>query len=457
MRLNAGDLREFVRILEERGDLSKVGTEVDPEQEVAAVVNRVSKGRGGGKALIFEKIKESEWPVAVNLFGSLRRTAWALGVEDIQDLDNHLREALAKAGPGTAEERLRRLMAEREVLSIPGYSAPCREVVENAPDLLRLPALKTWPGDGGRFLTLPLIFTRHPKTGAVNCGMYRMQIFDSRTAGLHWRPASGGGLHYSAWSERGEKMPVAVALGGDTALIYAAGAPLPEGVDETAFAGFLRDRPVEMTPSLEGLNVPASAEFILEGYAEPGETRTEGPFGNHTGYYVPSGPVAVFHLTRMTRRKDPIFPATIVGPPPMEDCFLAKATERLFLPLLQIDFPEVADLNFPLEGIFHGCALIALRQEDSGRSGKLLRDLRQTDLLKASRLLVLLDADVDIRNYSESFWKSINHVDPRRDIIVEDGGLSIDATRKFSWPNVMEDPAVGRKVEARWAEYGLKD
>jgi 4-hydroxy-3-polyprenylbenzoate decarboxylase len=447
-------MRELVRLFEGQGELSRIDAEVDPVLEVAAITDRVCKEPGGGRVLCFEKVRGHDFPVLTNLFGSPRRTARALGVENVEELAGRLAADLARSGKGSAAERLRRLTGSGAYLSEPEGEAPCREETMSPPDLTRLPALKSWPMDGGPFLTLPLVFTRDPETGERNCGMYRMQIFDDRRAGLHWRRGSDASRHYEAYARRGERMPVAVALGGDPALIYAAGAPLPPGVDETAFAGWIRGGPVAMTPCGGGLAVPAAAEFVLEGYAEPGEEMPEGPFGNHTGRYVAAEPCPVFHLTGITHRRRPIYPATVVGPPPMEDCWLARASQRLFLPLLRLDFPEIVDIHLPLETIFHGCALVAVRKGTPGR--ELLRSLWREGFLKSSRLLVLLDEEVDIRDLSAAWWHAVNRIDPARDVIVDGARIGIDATALDPGPPVGPDDVTRKLVERRWGEYGIE-
>ncbi|MEJ2699814.1 MAG: UbiD family decarboxylase, partial [Desulfuromonadales bacterium] len=324
--------------------------------------------------------------------------------------------------------------------------------------------LRAWPGDGGRFLTLPQVFTADPATGRTNCGMYRLQILDGARAAVHFGPGSDGGRHLAAWQAIGKPMPAAIALGGDPALTYAAGAPLPAGVEEAAFAGFLRQKPLDMTRCLTcDLTVPAAAEFVIEGWFEPGETALEGPFGNHTGYYVPAAPAPVFRVAALTHRTGPLYPCTVVGPPPMEDCYLAKATERLFLPLLRVDFPEIRDLNMPLEGIFHGCALLSIRKSAPGQARRLIGALWKGGFLKSSRLLVILDEDVDVQDLSRSFWRTINNVDPGRDVVLEGRRLGVDATRKLLGEGegagppepLSRDEATRKLVEGRWPEYGI--
>ncbi len=444
------DLRGFVSLLEESGELCRVAVQVDPVLEIAAITDRVCKAPGGGKALFFEQVKGHSFPVLTNLFGSYRRVAWALWNDNLQTLAARLEREIAQAGPGGAEERLRRLVEAPGFLPKLVTQPPCQEVAcRQQADLGMIPALQSWPDDGGRFLTLPLVFTRNPATGRSNCGMYRVQIFDGQSAALHWRKGSDAGRHHAAWQARGKRMPVAIALGGDPALIYAAGAPLPPGVDEAAFAGYLRQRRVSMAKCLTcDLHVPAAAEFVIEGYVEPQEERLEGPFGNHTGYYAEAAPCPVFHVTAITHRRDPLYPCTLVGPPPMEDCYLAKATERLFLPLLRHDHPGLVDMNLPMEGIFHGCALLGGR--------RLIRGLWTKGVLKNSRLLVACDEQVDVQNCSEAFWRAINSVDPQRDVLIEGGRLGIDATGKAGRPQVVEDDLVTRLVQQRWGEYGIK-
>ncbi len=460
------DLRDFVSQLEQSGELLRVKVGIDPEGEIAEVTDRVSKGAGGGRALFFESVKGHPFPVLTNLFGSPRRTALALGTDDIEALAGRIGRELAACVGGSAAERLTRLVEAPEWRPRAVSHAPCRQVLRSEnPDLSILPALRSWPGDGGRFLTLPLVFTADPTTGRSNCGMYRVQILDGGRAAVHFGPVSDGGRHRAAWQARGEPMPAAIALGGDPALIYAAGAPLPPGVEEAAFAGYLRRKPLEMTGGLTcDLAVPAAAEFVVEGWFEPGETAPEGPFGNHTGYYVPAAPAPVFRAAALTHRAAPLYPCTVVGPPPMEDCYLAKATERLFLPLLRVDFPEIRDLNMPLEGIFHGCALLSIRKDAPGQARRLIEALWQGRLLKSSRMLVVLDEHVDVQDLSRSFWRTINHVDPGRDLLVDGRRVGVDATRKLRGEGaegappkpVRRDEATRRLVDGRWPEYGIE-
>lgn len=448
------DLQGFVDLLETTGELHRVTAEVDPHLEIATIADRVSKEPGGGPALLFERVRGHRFPVALNLFGSRLRAAMALGCNSTELLVLKLEKELAKAAGGS-EARLQKILSRGDFAPLEKASATCIDCTETSEDFSHLPALQSWPEDAGRFLTLPQVFTYDPMTGERNCGMYRMQIFDKRSAGIRWRPGSDAARHYAAWKRQGRKMPVAVALGGDPALILAASTSLPAGIDETRYASFLRGSPLVLVLcSDSNLAVPAYAEFVLEGYVLPGDERLEGPFGNHTGSYSMPAPCPVFHLTKMSRRRGAIYPCTVVGPPPMENCWLAKVNERIVLALLRCDYPQIVDVNFPVETIFHGCALISVRC--SGReSRELLRALWQSRYLLRSRLLVLVGADVDVHNTTNVYWAAINLTDPVRDVIVEAGRVGIDATRVAPGGKVGPDDETTRLVDRRWLEYGL--
>ncbi|ALC15069.1 ubiD family decarboxylase [Desulfuromonas soudanensis] len=458
------DLRGLLALVEEAGDLCRVTAEVDPLLEIAAITDRVSKGAGGGRALLFENVRGYPFAVLTNLFGSRRRTSWALWTDDIEALARRIAREIA-AGSGSGAARLQALVEDPAYLPRLVASAPCQQVIHRDGPLLQvLPALQAWPGDGGRFLTLPLVFTRDPGTGRTNCGMYRVQLFDDNCAAIDWRRGSDGYRHHAAWSARGKRMPVAIALGGDPALIYAAAAPVPTGVDEVSFAGYLRQVPVAMARCLScDLEVPAAAEFVIEGYFVPGETRPSGPFGNHSGRYVPASPAPLFHVTAVTHRRDALYPCTVVGPPPMEDCFLAQATERLFLPLLRVDHPQIVDVHSPMEGIFHGCTLISMTKKEPGGGRAIALALWRRGRLKDARLLVIVDADVDVHNPSQVFWHTINTIDPRRDLRIDGLRIAIDATVKLAGeegceppsPRVEADEATLALLAARWEEYGI--
>ncbi len=482
------NLQDFVKTLEKAGELRRIGAEVDPYLEITEIADRVSKRtgpEGPGPALLFENVKGSEFPVLINAFGSYRRMALALGSESLEAKAAEMTELmgwafsqLRKLEPLSFFPKLKwaRLFLPHRVLK-----TPCQEIVDRDPDLSKLPVLTSWPLDGGPFFTLPLVITRDPETGAQNMGMYRMQVYDKTTTGMHWHHHKDGAHYFQKYKELGLRMPVAVALGDDPAVTYAATAPLPEGISELFFAGYLRGKPVETVKCLTcDLEVPANAEFILEGYVDPSEPlRTEGPFGDHTGYYSLRDDFPVFHVTCVTRRKDAVFPATVVGKPPMEDCYMAKATERLFLPLLKLIAPEIIDMNLPLEGVFHNCAIISIRKRYPGQVHKVLSALWGMGQMMYTKMIVVVDHDVDVQNLSTVAWKVFNNIDARRDLIMSDGPLDtldhasprkrfgtrlgVDATRKGptdgherEWPDDIEmTEEVKERVSRRWKEFGL--
>ena len=450
------DLHDFIALLEERDELRRITVEVDPVEEIAAITDRVCKGAAGRRALLFEKVRGHQVPVLTNLFGSTRRAAWAIGLEEADQLHGRLSDELLRFAGDSAAHRLCRLLAEPQWQPRQVNEGPCREVVVADPDLTLLPALKSWPGDGGRFLTQPLIFTRDPETGQRNCGIYRAQLFDRRSLALHWRAGSGGARHHDAWQRRNQPMPVAIALGGDPAAIYAASAPLPDGADELSLAGFLRRRPLETVVCLTSdLEVPATAEFVIEGLVYPGESRQEGPFGNHTGGYDASSPAAVLHVTALSHRFHPLYPATIAGPPPMESGYLAKLGEPLLLAMLQIDFPLIADIHMPVETIFHGATLLSIHP-GGVPVPELVRQLWRWGPLQKARLLVVFDGEVDIRNIGSCYWRMINRLRPERDLLIDKGRLAIDATHCEEFKPVVVATDVRERISRRWREYGLE-
>lgn len=477
------DIQEFIKELETRGQLKRISCEVDPYLEITEITDRVSKQ--GGPALLFEKVKGSDYPVLMNAMGSYDRMALALGAssldekrEEIQDLIDW---AFSQAKSIDIASIIPKLSLFRAFFPKKVRNAACQEVVEKDVDLSRLPVLTCWPQDGGPFFTLPLVFTKDPDIGVSNVGMYRMQVFDKNTTGMHWHIHKDGSHFYQKYKSKGEKMPVAVALGGDPAITYAATAPLPEGIYEMLFAGFLRKKPVDMVDCLTvPLQVPADSEFILEGYVDPAEPlRTEGPFGDHTGYYSLQGEYPVFHVTCVTHKRNAVYPATIVGKPPMEDCYMAKATERLFLPLLRLIVPEVLDMDLPLSGVFHNCAIISMRKRYPGQVQKVLNSLWGLGQMMYTKMIIVVDAEIDVHDLQTVMWKVFNNIDGRRDIIFSDGPLDaldhasprplygtrvgIDATKKTAfdghtrpWPDdiVMSD-SVKQKIDSIWDDLGL--
>ena len=443
------DLRGFLARLAALGELQRVDAEVDPELEIARITDLQSKLPGGGKALLFNRVKGSPFPVATNLFGSPLRMAAALEVENLDALTARMERLLLSPGEAPAPRLVQR--------------APCQEIVQRAPDLGSFPFLKSWPGDGGRFITLPLVFTRDPESGLGNCGMYRVRIFDGTSAGIRWKPGSGGFGHHRKYQAAGVGMPVAIAVGADPFLTLAACLPLPDALDEISFAGFLRGEPVKMVRCLSSeLLVPAHAEIVIEGHVEPGETRPEGRFGNHTGRYDAGEEVPVLRVSCITHRSDPICQATVVGPPPMEDCYLAQAAGRLLLPLSRRQCPEIVDITQPLEGIFHGCAIVAINKTMPGQGRRVLEVLRGSGWLSRGKLVVIVDAGAEPLTQAGAFWRALNEVRLPRDLTLEEGFLGVDATLKFpeeggagEFEQLRQDASVSALVERRWREYGF--
>jgi 4-hydroxy-3-polyprenylbenzoate decarboxylase len=476
------DLRAFIDLLEGEGELARVRTDVDPYLEVAEITDRASKAHG--PALLFERPKRPAgaagpaMPVLMNQFGSFRRLELALGAP-LDDIAQRITGLLELQVPSGLVGKVKALGQLKELASYGPRlvkKAAFREVVVEPPDLARLPVLTTWPGDGGPFITLPVVVTKD-RQGRQNAGMYRLQVFDGQTTGMHWHIHHDGAANFR---EADGRLEVAVALGTDPAVTYAATAPLPPGISEFMFAGFLRGAPVELAPcATVDLAVPADAEIVLEGYVDKDERRREGPFGDHTGYYSLADDYPVFHVTAMSHRRDAVYPATIVGRPPMEDAYLGKATERLFLPLLQLVQPDIVDMDLPIEGVFHDCVIISVRKSYPGQARKIMNAVWGMGQMMFTKFVVVVDEHVDVHDYSEVTWRVFNNVDPRRDCLVVDGPLDvldhasplarygakmgIDATRTWpeegytrEWPDELAmDPAVKARVDARWAEFGL--
>ena len=478
------DLQDFIQRLEAEGELCRIAQEVDPYLEITEITDRVSKA--GGPALLFERVKGSEFPVLMNAMGSYKRMAMALGVENLAEKQTEIAD-LIKWGFSQAKSIdiasiIPKLSIFRSFFPKKVRKAACQEVIDHNPDLSKLPVLTCWPQDGGPFFTLPLVFTRDPETGVSNLGMYRMQVFDKNTTGMHWHIHKDGSHFYQKYKERNEMMPVAVALGCDPAITYASTAPLPEGIYEILFAGFLRGKPVDMVDCVTiPLQVPADAEFVLEGYVDPQEKlHTEGPFGDHTGYYSLQGEYPVFHVQCITRKKKPIYPATVVGKPPMEDCYMAKATERLFLPLLQLVIPEIVDLELPLSGVFHNCAIVSIKKRFPGQVKKVMYALWGLGQMMYTKMIIVVDATVDVHDLSTVMWKVFNNIDGKRDVVFSEGPLDaldhasplplqgtrlgIDATKKTPldghtrpWPDdIVMDSGVVSRIDAIWDQLGIE-
>jgi 4-hydroxy-3-polyprenylbenzoate decarboxylase len=477
------DLRDFIRALEENGELKRIPFEVDPILEITEFADRAVKS--GGPALLFERPKGYNVPVLINSFASMRKMEIALEVESVDDVARRISEVLETRAPEGLIGKLKMLPKLAEMGSFfPKTVArgACQEVIRTGEfSLLDYPVLQCWPEDGGRFITLPLVFSRNPDTGKRNCGMYRMQVFDARTAGMHWQTHKQGAEHYRRARHHGRaRMDVAVAIGADPATMYSAILPLPPDLDEMLIAGFLRQSAVEMVQcQTSDLEVPANAEIVLEGYVELGELRTEGPFGDHTGFYSLADEYPVFHLTCVTERKEPIYATTIVGPPPMEDYFMGRAIERIFLPLMRMQLPEIRDIAMPAEGVFHNLILVSIRKSYPGHARKVMHAIWGLGQAMFSKCIVVVDEDVDVQNLREVAWKALNNIDPERDIQFVLGPvdsldhasrlpnygskMGVDATRKWSgegfarpWPGVIEMSAeVKRRVDELWKNAGL--
>lgn len=477
------NLQEFIGLLEKKGELVRIKEEVSPYLEITEITDRVCKRHG--PALLFERVKGSSLPVLMNAFGSIERMCLALEVPELDSLGQDVLDFIEAEAPNTLIKKLKiipKINRLRNAFPKEVKRARCQEIVfkDDDVDLGILPVLHCWPKDGGPFITLPVVFTRHPETGRRNVGMYRMQVFDKKTTGMHWHTHKDAAYHYRVAERLGQRLPVAVAIGPDPAMTYAATAPLPADIDEVVFAGFLRGSPVELVPCLTvPLEVPANSQIVLEGYVEPGERRIEGPFGDHTGYYSLEDEYPVFHVTCMTMRKDAIYPATIVGQPPQEDCYMAKATERLFLPLIKKTLPEIHDINLPLEGVFHNLAFVSIDKRYPGHARKVMSALWGLGQMMFAKIICVFDKEVDVQDISQVLWRLGNNVDPKRDIMFVDGPvdaldhaaplphygskMGIDCTRKWPeegftrpWPDVIEmDPEVKKKIDALWPKLGL--
>ncbi len=474
-------LQELVRLLERRGELKRIPVLVDPDLEISEITQRVF--RRGGPALLFERVKGAHLPVLTNLFGTRERAEQVFG-KSIDELASLISEMLNLEFPATLKGSLSlfpKLSSLKALIPKKVSSPPCQEVITRDPDLLQLPVLKTWPADAGPFITLPQVITRHPETGRRNVGMYRMQVINGQTTGMHWHPHKDGAIHFSLYKKRGIRMPVAVALGGDPLLAYLATAPLPEGLDEWNFAGLLRGHRIPIARCVTNdLFVPAEADIVLEGYINPGEPmKMEGPFGDHTGFYSPPEPFPLFHVTCITQKQEAIYPATVVGKPPMEDAVLGKITERLFLPIIQKLLPEIVDMDLPVHGCFHNFVLVSIDKQYPRHAAKVIHALWGLGQMMFSKFILVFDKDVNVHDYGEVLWRIGTHVDPGRDILLSEGPtdlldhtspipcvggkLGIDATRKgpeegFNrpWPREVKMPEdLVKFVTERWETYGL--
>jgi 4-hydroxy-3-polyprenylbenzoate decarboxylase len=486
------DLREFVKRLEKEGELRRIKTEVDPILEITEVGQRAQalpgpKGSPGGVALLFEKPKGSRYPLLINTFGSERRMELAFDVDKLDDVAGRIRGFLEMQKPEGLFDKMKTLPKLMEL----GSSFPksvkegaCQEKIIKGNDinLFNFPILKCWPQDGGRFITFPLVFTRNPSTGKRNVGMYRMQIYDERTTGMHWQTHKHGAEHFRrarAANPEG-KIAVSVAIGADPATTLGGILPIPPDLDEMMFSGFLRREPVELVKCVTNeLEVPANAEIVLEGYVNLNEMRTEGPFGDHTGFYSLEGEFPIFHVECVTHRNDPIYLTTVVGRPPQEDFYIGYAIERIFLPLMKMTHPEIVDVSMPAEGIVHNLMVVSIRKSFPGHARKVMNAIWSLGQAMFTKVIVVVDHDVNVHDYREVVWKALCAIDPERDIQfslgpvdtldhaarMQDFGskMGVDATRKWPtegfarpWPDEMRmDTATKARVDAFWKSLGI--
>ena len=472
------DLRAFVKALEKSGDLLRVAEEVDPRLEVTEILDRAVKE--GGPAILFERLRGSSIPLLGNALGTHARMLKALGLSSYGEIDERINAFFDVKQPQGLLDKIKMLPQLAELASFMPKTVkggPCKEVVlkRGQFSLLELPVCTCWPGDGGPFITLPMVFTKDRLSGKRNCGMYRMQVYDEATTGMHWQLHKHGAKHAAQAKERGERIEVAVAIGADPATYFCAAMPLPDDIDEMLAAGFLRKEAVEMVAcETVDVEVPANAEIVLEGWVDPAELRREGPFGDHTGYYSLADDYPVFHVQCMTRRKEPLYVHTIVGPPPMEDAFMAYAIERIMLPVLKRQLPEVVDMHMPPEGAVHNLMILSIDKRYPGHARKVMHSVWGTGQAMFTKVVVVVDRDVNVQDMREVAWRVLANIDPGRDLELASGPMDvlehasrhfayggkvgIDATRKWpgegftrEWPDVaVMDGAVKARMGSLW-------
>jgi len=481
------NLREFISALEKEGELIRISQPVDPVLEITEITDRVSKMHGGGKALLFENPKGSKMPVLINAFGSYRRMAMAMGCKDIGEAAERINGFLEMKGmPKTFSGKMNLLGKLLDLSKIPPKlvnRGPCQEIVlKDNVKLSDLPILQCWPRDAGRFITLPLVFTKDPETGERNVGVYRMQVYDDRTTGMHWQTQKDGALHAEKAKRRNKKMEVAVVIGADPATVFSGVAPLPFGVDELFLSGFLRNAPVELVKCQTiDVEVPAESEIVLEGVVDPADLREEGPFGDHTGVYTPVELFPAFHIQCLTMRKNPVYLTTIVGKPPMEDYAMGKAIERTFLPILKKQLPELVDMNFPMEGTFNNAVIVSIDKSYPYQARKVAHAIWGLGQLSFTKVVIVVDKSVDVQDLRAVALSVFNNIDPKRDIFFVEGPVDtlnhaapvrdfgskagIDATMKLKdegyarvWPEeIAMDEATKKKVDSMWEGLGIKE
>jgi 4-hydroxy-3-polyprenylbenzoate decarboxylase len=484
-------LGEFIDAIDEAGELARIAHPVAARLELAEIADRVMKQRGGGRALLFENVTledgtRSAYPVAINLFGSMRRIALALGVDKLDEIGARITKLLDLKMPEGFVAKLSLIPRLLEMAKFPPRvrsGGASQQIVWKGDevDLRRLPIITCWPEDGGPYITLPMVISRDPKRGIRNVGMYRVQVLGRDTLAMHWQRHKVGAAHWREMAGAGKTMPVCIAIGGDPASVYSASAPLPPTIDEFLFSGFLRNDHVSLTKAVTcELEVPAESEIVIEGFIDPAEELVmEGPFGDHTGFYSEADLYPKVHVTAITTRRNPIYATTIVGRPPMEDYYLGHATERIFLPLLKLTIPEIVDYHMPAEGIFHNLVFVSIDKQYPGQAYKVMNALWGQGLMALAKVLVVLDKEVNVRDEKEAWWVALNHIDPERDVRFSMGPMDvldhssraftygskmgIDATRKWpeegftrNWPKVIEmDPATKARVNEMWGRLGL--
>jgi 4-hydroxy-3-polyprenylbenzoate decarboxylase len=490
--MSLDNIPEFLAAIDDIGELTRIKERVKARLELCEIADRVMKQPGGGNALLFENVvldngTRSEYPVAINLFGSIRRMSLALGVGDLDAIGGRITDMLDLKVPEGLVGKLSMLPRLLEVGKFPprvrSGKPACQEIVIKGDDidLSKLPIITCWPEDGGPYITLPMVISKDPKRGIRNVGMYRVQVLGPRTLAMHWQRHKVGAAHWREMAEKGERMDVCIAIGADPASVYSASAPLPPTIDEFIFAGFLRKSPVSLARAVTcQLEVPAEAEFVIEGYIDPAEPLVvEGPFGDHTGFYSEADLYPQVHVTAVTMRRNPVYATTIVGRPPMEDYYLGHATERIFLPLLKLTIPEIVDYHMPAEGIFHNLVFVSIDKQYPGQAYKVMNAMWGQGLMSLAKVLIVLDKDVDVRNEKEAWWIALNNIDPERDTRFSMGPMDvldhssraftygskmgIDATRKWpeegftrNWPKLIEmDEATKSRVDAIWSKLGL--
>ncbi|MBA3533557.1 MAG: menaquinone biosynthesis decarboxylase [Ardenticatenales bacterium] len=482
-------LHDFIKTLEAHGELMRIKEKVSPHLEITEITDRVSKEPTLNKALLFENVEGSAMPVLINAMGSKKRIELALNVGDINELATRVGELIKPQMPAgfmdKAKKGMQYLDVVRSVAPRTVKSAPCQEVVLTGKDasLDILPVLTCWPNDAGPFITLTTFITRDPESGIRNVGMYRAQVFDNRTLGVHWQRHKGGTEHQrSAQRLQKEKIPIALVLGGDPATIWSGSAPLPPNIDEFMLAGFLRGKGVDVVPCKSiPLEVPAEAEIVIEGWLDPNDQRMEGPFGDHTGYYSIADYYPSMSVSAITHRRKAIYPTTIVGKPPMEDVWMGKATERLFLPLMRLFLSEIVDVNMPAEGVFHNLVIVSIKKRYPGHARKVMYGIWGLGLMMLTKSIIIVDEDVDVQDLSQVAFEVLANYDPKRDVVIVEGAtddldhaapvknyggkMGIDGTRKVrgldpeplqNWPDqIVMSPEISALVDKKWQSYGF--